>query len=492
MARLLRYCAASLLLFSSLIGTTSWTIELPDQVVTWADFNYVRSVSTSIDRAYFATTEGIIVYNKLEQRWEEPLTGSLGLDDRSIMRIWSDRFGDKLYAQTETGYFEYDPFFQKWYELVELPQFENDDADINPPGLMFAPPGFIYENGGILDDPQSRRFELNSIVDDNSGHLWIGTWGMGAAQARSAGKKIDLLPYGLIQNGVGTIFNDSGVLWIGGPVGFSPRSGLTIFDPDRNTFDYIESGLSSFFPAVDINFLAPFGNYMLLGSARGLIYMNRETDRVDLQIDGHDGLADDNVLCLAPTGDSVYVGTEFGLNLVHGDPPKVSNIWPDEFFNHRIYDLLVIEDDLWIASSRGAYRLSLATGRLQKFNDPDNALFGEIYDLELVRGQLWFAANDLILKLDLKTAQTEVHRINTSSFRPRKIAVNDGIAAIATDFGLTIIFHDKDPVYERTFSIDDGLPSNTIYDLELDGDFLWIGSDHGLTRFWWNNPNRID
>ena len=42
------------------------------------------------------------------------------------------------------------------------------------------------------------------------------------------------------------------------------------------------------------------------------------------------------------------------------------------------------------------------------------------------------------------------------------------------------------------FTTQDGLPSNEIYELLLDGDYLWIGSDRGLTRFLWNDPDRID
>jgi hypothetical protein len=26
----------------------------------------------------------------------------------------------------------------------------------------------------------------------------------------------------------------------------------------------------------------------------------------------------------------------------------------------------------------------------------------------------------------------------------------------------------------------------------MDDDYIWIGSEKGLTRFWWNNPNRVD
>ncbi|MDF1543555.1 MAG: hypothetical protein P1R58_00470 [bacterium] len=466
--------------------------EMAGQMVTWSDFNYIKYVSSSIYHAYFVTTDGIISYNKLEQRWDEPLTGSIGLDDRSIDKLWADKFGDKLYISTDRGYFEYDSFFEKWYSLIDLPDFQREFKHVTPPEMMFPPPGYLYDDRGILDDPISRKFEFSDVVDDLSGYLWIGTWGMGAARARTGEKRIELMPYGLIQNGVGTIYNDSGLLWIGGPLGFSTRSGLTRFDPDENEFDYVESGLDNFFPPADINCLAPYKNYMLIGSSRGLYYLNTESDRIEMHLDVSDKLADDNLLALVPFGDSVFVGTEYGLNLLVGEPPEISYVWPNEFLNRRVYDLELVGDDLWIAASNGAYRLNLVSGGLQRFQDPGNRLFGEIYDLELWENYLWFATNDLIMRLDLESGETEPYQLLTTSFRPRKIAANDRIAAVTADDGVTLFFLDRDPVFDRTFSIEDGLPSNTVYELELDGDFLWVGSDRGLTRFWWNNPNRVD
>ncbi len=476
----------------TLFPRSAEAFEMAGQMVTWSDFNFVKYVSSSIDHAYFATTEGIILFNKLEQRWEEPLTGTVGLDDRSIIRIWADKFGDKLYLSSDQGYFEYDQFFEKWYPLTELPDFQREFKHISPPQMMFPPPGFLYDDQGILDDPISRKFEFSDVVDDLSGYLWIGTWGMGPARAREAEKRIELMPYGLIQNGVGAIYNDSGLLWIGGPLGFSPRSGLTIFDPDINEFDYIESGLDNFFPPADVNCLTPYKNYMLVGTSHGLFYLNLENDRIDIHVDMSDGLADDNLLSIAAVGDSVFVGTEYGLNMLLGEPPEVAYVWPNEFLNRRVYDLQLVDGELWIAASTGAYRLNLKLGRLQRFQDPQNQLFGEVYDLEIWENKLWFVTNDLIMGLNLKTAETESQRILSTSFRPRKIAVNDRIAAVTADDGVTLFFLDQEPIFDRTFSTEDGLPSNTIYELELDGDYLWVGSDRGLTRFWWNNPNRVD
>jgi ligand-binding sensor domain-containing protein len=42
----------------------------------------------------------------------------------------------------------------------------------------------------------------------------------------------------------------------------------------------------------------------------------------------------------------------------------------------------------------------------------------------------------------------------------------------------------------RTYRLttDDGLASNYVLSLRFDGDYLWIGTEKGLTRFFWNDP----
>ena len=44
----------------------------------------------------------------------------------------------------------------------------------------------------------------------------------------------------------------------------------------------------------------------------------------------------------------------------------------------------------------------------------------------------------------------------------------------------------------RLYTRDDGLLHEWVYDIVLDGDFVWFGSEGGVTRFLWNSPLRLD
>ena len=44
----------------------------------------------------------------------------------------------------------------------------------------------------------------------------------------------------------------------------------------------------------------------------------------------------------------------------------------------------------------------------------------------------------------------------------------------------------------RTFTTEDGLIDNRVNDILLDGDYVWFGTERGITQFYWNDPGRID
>jgi hypothetical protein len=44
----------------------------------------------------------------------------------------------------------------------------------------------------------------------------------------------------------------------------------------------------------------------------------------------------------------------------------------------------------------------------------------------------------------------------------------------------------------RTFTTEDGLIDNHVNAILLDGDYIWFGTDRGITQFYWNDPNRVD
>ena len=484
--------AINCIIVSLLLFSQAFAFNPKGQAVTFSDFSFIRDIASTNNRVFFATSNGLAVYNKFSESWEDPLTGKYGIDDTDIRRVWADHFGQDIYVQSSTDLYKYDSLVERWYQIDALPRLQSEQKVVLPPKVMFAPKGFNYLNDGRLVDESGRYYSFTNTIEDAAGTLWIGTWGYGAATAQGTTAHIDLLPYGLIQNRVNAILMDDEFLWLSGAIIDNYRSGITIFDPEYNQFEHIESGLSRDFPALDVNCLASNENSVFAGTDLGIMVFDRQTFEPIDRLKRNDGLTDENVLSLAIRGDSIFAGTETGLNLIlpKSDSQRVTG--PAELFGQIIYDLELVDTTLWIAASKGAYRWFFTTGKLQQFQDPHLIIFSKCLAIERWQDFLWLASSDGLLKLNLKTGETEPYRSVTIDRNYRAIAVNDTIAVASSSLGFTMLFHDNPKPYTREFTTDDGLPSSYVFELIFEGDYLWIGSDKGLTRFLWNNPSRVD
>lgn len=475
-----------------LIAVSAKALYPQGQAVTYSDFSHIHEVAATMSEVYFATTQGIIRYNHMESRWEDPLTGAPGLEGEDIEQIWIDQFGRNLYAKTFTGMYVYDEALETWFPTSEQPEGNPTTRQVSPPAIMHAPPGFNYFAGGQLIDQYGRTWQINEMLDDGSGMYWMGIWGYSPAQARTTNLIIDLMPYGLLQKRVNAMDLDNGYLWVSGAVFDDRRTGITGFDPENTAFRHIESGVRPEFPPEDVNCLKANSKHLYIGTPRGMLVMDRESEMVLRTVGQRHGLYSENVLSLEVTGDSVFIGTEQGLSLVVGAADSIAHIFPTTFDGQYIWDIEEVDGFVWVAAGSGAYRLTKGSDRLQRFSDPENVLFSDVYDIERSGNKLWFVSDAGMVELDMTTAESRSFHDLTQKIMPRALAVNDSIAAVASDKGMTILFHAKDKPFKRDFTVDDGLASNNIFELAVDGDYLWVGTDRGLTRFLWNNPDRVD
>lgn len=463
-----------------------------EQAVVYGNFNYIHNVASSQSSVYFATSDGIIRYDKLERVWLEPLSMGKAFAHADFRQIWVDQFDQKLTISTQFGMWEYDMLFDRWFPVSTAAPEPAYGMHVRPPPMMFGPPGLSYYETGRIEDSEGRSYQITDVLDDESGNLWVATWGYGAAKAGSASYFMELLPYGLLQRRVNAIYDDGTNLWLGGAVQNSYRTGLSIFNVDSNSFRYVESGLQSELPVVDVNCLAGDSTNVYIGTPVGLFRLELATMRVTRRLTARSGLSNENVLAIHTIGDTLLIGTADGLNLVYGDADTVELVRPDQFAGLIIYDFEEVDSTIWVATSDGAYRLSMPSGKLQRFVDPHSMVFGNVCAVEAYEDNLWFATRSGLLRLEVTSGQTEPYYLSSALGDVRSLAVNDMVAMISSDNGVIMLPFRQKRIRTRELTVDDGLVSSYVFSLHLDGDYLWIGSDRGLTRFLWNDPYLIE
>jgi len=488
----LRLPILSLLMIGLFAGPDSRAQHRPDQAITYRNFDFVRAVTSSMTYVYFATNGGIIRYDKMQQKWNLPLTGAEGMPRETINQIWVDRFDQTLVIGTDFSLYEYDDFFYRWYPISELPSLDSDCRHLRAPDVLLPEFDANYMGEGKFADFFGRTFVTTDIVDDGTGTLWIGTWGFGPATADASSYLMSLMPYGLLQERVDVILPDDSVLWIGGLVVDDFRTGLTAFNPESNRFFRVESGLFTGLPVEDIYSLESDSARLYVGTPSGLYLVEKKDWSVQGPVDFRHGLPEDFVLSLELIDDKLFVGTTGGLGLIDLVTDSIFHVRPETFLRHLIYDIKQVDQTIWIGSSAGAFRYSYESDRLQQFEDTDMVLARSVLNVEYHAGGIWFASDVGVVRLDLTNGATKSFHEPTGLHDHRAMAVNDRVVAVASDHGLSFIFWSKDKVRNRKITADDGLASDNVLALRFDGDYLWVGTDHGLTHFLWNNPFWID
>ncbi|MDD4052472.1 MAG: hypothetical protein PHR28_11330 [candidate division Zixibacteria bacterium] len=486
-----------LLMAALLMGTSLLHGEIiPGQTVSWTDFSYITTIITGNDFVWFGTTEGILRYHRYEHRWYDPITASDGLHGHLVQRMATFFDETQLTVETEEGVYSYHSGFGQWYLEVEFPQGDYQDSRVRLPlPALFVPLGYSMSPDGYITDNQLRNWRISAVLNDQEGTYYFGTWGLGALKADDRTFTSEFLPYGLLQKRADALYIDGDSLWIGGNGGetssaYGPtRLGVTLFERSRQQFTHFET---RFIPGFDSEII-----YDIDGDAKNIYFAgqygvtvhSRQDDRY-FTLARHDGLPDQEATALAVGKDSVWIGTARGLALYTPSIDSVVVVSADILSSLFVTDLQLVPGKLIIGTTRGAYYIDLVTLKVGRLKDPAGILKGLIRHITIFDKFLYVASDWGLIEIDLTTEKSNPVPYTDNANGVYAVAANARYIAAAVDDGL--ILYEKKTGKMRRFNELDGLLSININVLLGEGDDLWIGSEEGLTRFKWVNPDRVD
>ena len=494
---------------------------------------------------YFATEDGILIYNHQEGRWLDPITATDGLSQYPALLVWHDQSTRDIWIVTPDYVFIYDqlsawmtrhplpqePEFQgsyslrHWNEKVIL-STDNDrleqsfsavftkgtgvydtwgpDSSLNidwneveylGPGndwdAVGLPAQAIYNGqidagGTILIDgyPNQAGSAVSTIAHDESeNEMFLGTHGMGVFHRKIRGGMFKALPFGLLSPDVMCLETWNDQLLVGG------RAGLTRLEDYSPSYDVALRNLSydySFISAID----AQEGNVHI--AARGGVYRNTSGSDWERLVKKED-LASKRIYSIASGDDElIMIGTERNAYLYHSSGLLIHTLfsggldWP-------VFDIEYDAGVFYLATYHGLYFFN---AELMKFTDRvsshaeltsahSDAAIDPIYEISIKNTKLWASTHRGLIAIDLGSLTIEDILSPATPLKPRGLAVHGGRVWIGSELGL--YSYNPRLAAWRTYTHSDGLVSDFITDIVAIGDYIWLGTNLGITRIKWKN-----
>ena len=237
---------------------------------------------------------------------------------------------------------------------------------------------------------------------------------------------------------------------------FGTRNGLTRYDKKKNRYRTYSQTDHLVDPR--ITGLALDETSLWVGTEAGLARIDRagggNKDTLVIEVLDFKNTGTTHVYDLDHQADLLWAGTEFGLYR-YDKKKKTGGFYTGSLGpgTQRTYAVACYGDEVWYATDRGISALVEDEGAFDQW--PQRSIRNEPVD-------------------------TRVHRM----------IVNETTIWAASDGGLIKL--DRAENRWVLFTVEDGLPDQRVYCLSADGDYLWMGTAVGLSRFYWNAPYRID
>lgn len=468
----------------------------PGDWVDYTNFKFVNAVAADNEVVYFGTTGGIIRYDKYGQKWLDPITTVNGLPSNTIQELAYNFQYNELWAITDRGSGRYNITFESWYDDNDFP-YNLVINNWNPSRFptLFMPFQYDYSNG-FISDPNMQRFQITVGYDDgNNYEMYVGTWGMGTGIISTSHLEFQPLTYGPYNFNIFKVVEIGQSLWFGNDYSQSDR-GITKYSLFNKQWTYFQPQYITGLGETEITSGIKVGYDTWLGSTTGLIQISGDGGFRTFQT--FEGLPSDAIYSLAEYGNYIYAGTDDGLGIL---PPK--GTLPDSAFKapltgdyllrgHRVNSLLVYDSTLYIATNYKAYSYNSPKLQFRELDTPAHDLSWGATDIFSDGVHLFFAGRFGVVIINPANDSSTV--ATDPSLNDRwvisELYCNKDFIFAATNLGLWK--YRRQDQYTYLYTTADGLPVNEINSVIGDGNYLWLGTDAGLIRFYWNSPGRGD
>jgi len=484
-----------LVLFLFSLGHSAKKHYRPGDWISYSVFRFVTCIAKDLEHVYFGTTGGATRYHIYDKVWETPFTTSDGLRDNRVERIAYDPVSDELWFDTYLGVSVFSPVFQEWFYGGRFPgnliESKKEKNPMPPFPQLLMEFEYTFYPGGYITDLQLNRYQITDYLEDDWDNLWISTWGLFAGVASLRYMELEMFKYGLYQKDVKAMLIEGDHIWFGGKSSYPFKNGITRFNQEENLWDYFDEEKTPGLESAQINVIEVDSANLWFGTDFGLARYEKGKALWRFY-NTFKGLREDQITYLKSEGEILWIGTESGLNFFWLVKDSIGAVEDPLLKNVSINTIEVERNYLWVGTDWGVFRMDKTSGEWLRFATPEGMLNSRINHILKHKDMIWFATSYGILGYNPKTGESEVLgiEIDFPGTDPKKLVCDDRNIWAATFSGVWRM--DRKTKVWWLYTKEDGLLDDNVQDLVLEGDYIWFGTPEGATRFFWNNPKRID
>jgi hypothetical protein len=464
--------------------------------VSYSSFRQVTDVAVGRNFVYISTTGGVLRWDLYKRVWDFPWVIVRGreasIDLRSALNVDYLPETDQVAVLTSRGAFLYEPTARVW-EPTQREFYPAGATELNqaiflePPGTTVTGRNYFPQGSSNIMDRELHQHPLGAFAADNFGFWWIGVEGVGVLQLDSRMLRGTMWEMGLYGTNVRAMVRGGGWIILGGN---NPTGGISIWKPEASIWDHLEPRYNAGLQSGIVSDLEVTGHLALAATDFGMTQfdLRNGTGRTWRVVEG---LWSDHTNGVAAERDTAWVATENGVNYITLPKGPCKRLNVEGIKNVHAYRIAVDPQALWVGTDLGLFRMDRTTGQGEYLGQeggvggPVTALFsgaeelwaGRVTGLEVIKkqnlGQTGFPAQAFFAGAQIFD-----------------ILPVDSLVYIASDRGLWKLDRYRNRWHQ--YLREDGLISNHVNALLRDGDYLLIGTSEGVTRFFWNDPSRID
>ena len=406
-------------------------------------------------------------------------------DVRAIVAV-----DDSIYVFADNGVYArraHDFYEVPFSEIAEVPRFAPDIGGCPPEGVGYSMPhGYLWLPGGTIRDFYLNDYTITNCLNDDMGNFYFSTDGAGIFAVPFRSNYAQSLSFGPCCDYVSAIAKHGDKLYFAGCCDIS-LCAFTIYDSVDGGFQHIAGEPGAGFPLDSwVNDIICHENMVFIATDRGISAYDL-TNGVWRRAADMGSVPIEDAMAMAILNDSIYIATEDGVYSADlfsrlfsvRTPVGVGRFRDINFAGGKIY--AVGDMGVWVNGDTIFKRFDTPDGSITNFVD----CVAEGPDGEAVFG----SRSGILIYYPDGRREVFSNTITLDGSRPYDIEVTRKHLWIGAARGLYVYdrkFHKSTYLGERYY-----LPETPIYRLFLDGDWLWLSTERGLFRFFWNEPDRV-